>query len=165
MRLWQRCIGSRLLRSASTTLTSSLCMRYCQVRICVDLPRNFNDFQTDEYFRFSSVRDAVRLSQLCEGPAFYVKLDISACYLSFPIHTHDYKYFVCAVGERLLQFTSIVFGDSDAPRKVSLSLDVVSSAVYDSGIAHTRHLDDFWIVAATAKRAWLSAHRWQRSLN
>ena len=114
-----------------------------KVRICVDLSRNFNDFQVDEYFRFSSVRDAVALSQLCPGPAFYVKLDISSCYLSFPIRPADYKYFVCAVGERLLQFTSIVFGDSDAPRKVSLSLDIVSSALYDSGIAHTRYLDDF----------------------
>ena len=110
-----------------------------------------------EYFRFSSVRDAVALSQMFAVPAFYVKLDISSCYLSFPIRPADYTYFVCAVGDRLLQFTSIVFGDSDAPRKVTLSLDVVSAAIYDRGVAHTRYLDDFWIVGSTAKRAWLCA--------
>ena len=130
-----------------------------KARVCVDLKRNFNDFIREQYFQFSSVGAAVDISLACPAAPYYVKLDISSCYLSFPVAPEDYKYFVCKIDGRYLQFTSLVFGHRDAPRQVSLALDVVSSALFEAGIAHTRYLDDFWIVAASAKRAWLSAHR------
>ena len=130
-----------------------------KARVCVDLKRNFNDFIREQYVQFSSVAAAVDISLQCPHAPFYVKLDISSCYLSFPVDPDNYQFFVCKIDGRFLQFTSLVFGHRDAPRQVTLALDVVSSALFEAGIAHTRYLDDFWIVASTAKRAWLSAHR------
>ena len=135
-----------------------------KARICVDLSRNLNDFLVDEYFSFSSVRSAVRLAQQAVdagdgGGCFFVKLDISSCFLSFPLHPEDLKYYVCKVGGDYLQFLRMVFGLKSAPRTASLLLDVVSAAMEDAGIAHERYLDDFWLVATTESRAWVCAHR------
>ena len=111
-----------------------------KARICVDLSRNLNDFLEDEYFSFSSVQSAVRLAQQAvtaeAGGCFFVKLDISACFLSFPLHPEDLKYYVCKVGGDYIQFLRMVFGLKSAPRTASLLLDVVSAAMEDAGIAH-----------------------------
>jgi hypothetical protein len=130
-----------------------------KARVCVDLSRNFNDFVIDTPFRYSSVTDAVRLSVECPTAAHYVKLDISSCFLSFPLHPDDYQFFVVQADGDFFQFLSMVFGMKDAPRIATLLLDVVSAELHDAGIEHTRYLDDFFLVATTARRAWACAHR------
>jgi hypothetical protein len=131
-----------------------------KARVCVDLSQNLNDYVFDEYVKFSSVDSAVALSLQCPSPRrFYVKLDIASCYLSFPLHPDDLKYYVSAVDGKFLQFLSVVFGHKAAPREVTYAMDVVSSALEDAGIAHERYLDDFFIVASTEERAWACAHR------
>jgi hypothetical protein len=130
-----------------------------KARVCVDLSRNLNDYVVDEAFKLQSVDAAVRLSQQCPARPYYVKLDISSCYLSFPVHPDDAQYYVCEVDGKFLQFDSVVFGHKDAPRIVSLALDVVSAALTEAGIAHVRYIDDFFLVATTAERAWACAHR------
>ena len=135
-----------------------------KARICVDLSRNLNDFLEDEYFSYSSVQSAVRLAQQAVAATpgkgcYFVKLDISACFLSFPLHPEDLKYYVCKVGGDYLQFLRMVFGLKSAPRTASLLLDVVSAAMEDAGIAHERYLDDFWLVATSKDRAWACAHK------
>jgi hypothetical protein len=127
--------------------------------VCVDLSRNFNDFLEDKPFQYSSVRDGVALASQCPEAAYMVKLDISACFLSFPIHPDDLQFFICQAGGDFYQFLRMVFGLKTAPRIASLLLDVVSSALADQGIAHVRYLDDFLLVASSAERAWLCAHR------
>jgi hypothetical protein len=88
-----------------------------KARVCVDMSRNVNDYVTDEFVKFSSVRSAVQLSQQCPSRhKFYVKLDISACYLSFPLHADDLPYYVSEVDGAFLQFLSVVFGHKAAPR-------------------------------------------------
>ena len=69
-----------------------------KARICVDMSRNFNDFVEDCPFRYSSVQSAVDLAVQCPTAAFFVKLDISSCFLSFPLHPDDYKFFVVEAG-------------------------------------------------------------------
>ena len=127
-------------------------------RVCVNMALNFNDYQENVRFSYSSVSDAVRLSMQLDSPAHYVKLDISSCFLSFPLRKSDYKYYVCHDGDRYLQFKRMVFGMKSAPRMASLLLDVVSSALLDAGVQHVRYLDDFLIVASTEERAWACAH-------
>jgi hypothetical protein len=129
-----------------------------KARVCVDLSRNFNDFLVDEPFQYSSVKSAVDLAVECPTDAFFVKLDISACFLSFPLHPADYKFFVVEAGGDFYQFLCMMFGLKSAPRIATLLLDIVSSAIADLGIAHVRYLDDFFIVGSTADRAWASAH-------
>jgi hypothetical protein len=131
-----------------------------KARVCVDLSRNVNDYVADEFIKFSSVRSAVQLSQQCPSRLkFYVKLDISACYLSFPLHPDDLPYYVSEVDGAFLQFLSVVFGHKAAPREVSYAMDIVSSALEEAGIAHERYLDDFFIVATSEARAWACAHK------
>jgi hypothetical protein len=128
-----------------------------KARICVDMSRNFNEFTEDCPFRYSSVQSAVDLALQCPTAAFFVKLDISSCFLSFPLHPDDYQYFVVEAGGDFWQFVRLVFGLKNAPYVATLLLDVVSSALADAGVEHTRYLDDFCIVATTAALAWESA--------
>jgi hypothetical protein len=130
-----------------------------KARVCVDLSRNFNDFVEDRSFRMASIQNAVDLAQNAGGSPFFVKLDLSACFLSFPIHEDDKEFFYCEAGGEFYQFLTLVFGRKDAPRAASLLLDVVSAALADTGVAHVRYLDDFFLVATTEERAWACAHR------
>ncbi len=137
-----------------------------KARVVVDLSQNWNDYIEDSPFQMSSVQEAVELLQRARAhslssrpaPASMVKLDITACFLSFPVHEDDLKFFFCEAGGDYYQFLALVFGRKDAPRVVSQLLDVVSSAMADAGIAHVRYLDDFLVVGTTSSRAWASAH-------
>ena len=133
-----------------------------KARVCMDLKQNYNDFIPDAPFRMSSVQHAVDMARQARAQvgkaAWMVKLDISSCFLSFPIHEDDLKFFYCEAGGDFFQFVTLVFGRKDAPRVVSILLDLVSAAMADAGIAHVRYLDDYLIVATTATRAWACAH-------
>ena len=126
-------------------------------RVCVDLSQNFNDFVEDAPFHMAGLQDAVELSLEAGKGAWYVKLDVSACFLSFPIHPDDLPFFYCKAGGDFYQFMTLVFGRKDAPRIVSLLLDVVSAVMTDAGVPHIRYLDDFLIVGTTPGRAWACA--------
>jgi hypothetical protein len=123
-------------------------------RIVVDLGRNLNDYLPDAPFKYSTVQDSVRLSQAFSTPAWYVKLDISSCFLSFPIDPGDVPFYRCrgARGE-WLEFTSMVFGLKPAPRIASLLLDVVSATLTNWGVSHVQYLDDFLLVADSREAA------------
>jgi hypothetical protein len=127
-----------------------------KARICVDMSRNFNDYTKGCPFRYSSVQSGVDLALQCPTAAYFVKLDISSYILSFPLHPDDYKFFVVQAGGDFWQFVRLVFGLKNAPYVVTLLFDVVSSALDDAGVEHTRYLDDFLIVGTTAVKAWES---------
>lgn len=129
-----------------------------KARVCFDLARNFNDFLVDEGFTMASVQDAVDLALQTPGAAYMSKLDISACFLSFPIHEADRQFFYCEAGGDFYQFLALVFGRKDAPRVCSALLDVVSSAMVDAGVPHVRYLDDYMFVATTSIRCWACTH-------
>jgi hypothetical protein len=129
-----------------------------KARVCVDFARNFNDYMGDQYFSYSSVRAGVELAQQCPTAAYFVKLDISACFLSFPVHPDDTDFFVCKAGGDYYKFLCMAFGLKNAPRAASLLLDVVSSAIADAGVLHVRYLDDFLLPASSFERAWACAH-------
>lgn len=127
-------------------------------RIVVDMSRNCNEFLADAPFKYSSIQDAVDLSLLFPESPWYVKIDISSCFLSFPVHEDDIPFYRCKDSdEKVLEFTSMVFGLKSAPFVASSLLDIVSAKLTDLGIAHIRYLDDFLFCSATREGAIESA--------
>ena len=120
-----------------------------KVRLCLDLSRNCNDYIRKRSFRLLSLREAVLLSH---PGCFYGKMDLSACFLSFPLHPDASKLMGFSLGGKTYRFSGVPFGLSSAPRVVSLLLDVVSAVLLDRGVEHVRYLDDFLFVGPSASQ-------------
>ena len=112
-------------------------------RVVVDLSRNLNDHLEYEHFTYSCVDDAVEASY---PGCWYGKLDLTNCFLSFPLHPSVRRYFCFRFDGRLYQFTHMPFGLSIAPRVCTLLLSVVAFALTRAGIRHVRYLDDFFLI-------------------
>ena len=117
-------------------------------RLVIDLSRNLNDHLQYEYFRYSCVDDAVEASF---PGCWYGKLDLSNCFLSFPLHPSVRKYFCFRFEGELYQFTHMPFGLSTAPRVCTQLLSVIQFALAEKGITDIRYLDDFFLIAHTEK--------------
>jgi hypothetical protein len=112
-------------------------------RLVIDLSRNLNDHLRCDYFHYSSVDDAVEASH--KG-CWYGKLDLSNCFLSFPLHPSVRRYFCFRFDGRLYQFTHMPFGLNTAPRVCTQLLSVVNFALARAGIRDIRYLDDFFLI-------------------
>ena len=117
-------------------------------RLVIDLSRNLNDHLQYDYFRYSCVDDAVEASS---PGCWYSKLDLSNCFLSFPLHPSVRKYFCFRFEGELYQFTSMPFGLSTAPRVCTQLLSVIQFALAEQGIHDIRYLDDFFLIAQSEK--------------
>ena len=115
-------------------------------RLVIDLSRNLNDHLEYEYFNYSCVDDAVEASH---PGCWYGKLDLSNCFLSFPLHPSVRRYFCFRFEGELYQFTHMPFGLSTAPRVCTQLLSVVNFALAELGINDIRYLDDFFLIAAS----------------
>ena len=137
-------------------LAESLCIQPLHViikagrkpRLVIDLSRNLNDHLQYDYFRYSCVDDAVEASF---PGCWYGKLDLSNCFLSFPLHPSVRKYFCFRFEGVLYQFTSMPFGLSTAPRVCTQLLSIVQFALAEKGITDIRYLDDFFLIAKLEK--------------
>ena len=117
-------------------------------RLVVDLSRNLNDNLRYEYFTYSTVRSAVEQSS---PDCWYSKLDLSNCFLSFPLHPSVYPHFVFSFEDQLYQFTRMPFGLSSAPRICTELLSVVAYYLGFAGVEElVRYLDDFLLIDITA---------------
>ena len=116
-------------------------------RLVIDLSRNLNDHLEYEYFQYSSVDDAVEASH---PGCWYGKLDLSNCFLSFPLHPSVRRYFCFRFEGRLYQFTHMPFGLSTAPRVCTQLLSVVNFALAQQGITDVRYLDDFFLIGRSS---------------
>ena len=136
----------------------AVCKPGKKARLSLDLARNFNDSVTKRKFKMLSVQTATRWST---PGCWYGKLDLSSCFLSFPLHPDTASYFNFEFEGAFYRFDSCPFGLSSAPRVVSLLLDVVSSHLHDLGVRAVRYLDDFLFIgrtkAATAASMSLAA--------
>jgi len=102
-------------------------------RLCLDLSRNLNDFVTKRKFRLQAIKEAV----LASSPGcWYGKMDLSSCFLSFPLAKGSADKMHFKLGGKLFKFTSVPFGLTSAPRIISSLLDVVSSVMVDCGVKH-----------------------------
>ena len=116
-------------------------------RLVIDLSRNLNQLLPHTTFKYSSVHDAVLLST---HRCFYSKLDISNCFLSFPLHPSCYKYFTFQFDGRYYQFTRLPFGLSTAPRVCTLLLSVIQFVLEQRHqLTLVRYLDDFLFISAS----------------
>ena len=115
-------------------------------RLVIDLSRNLNDHLQYNYFTYSCVDDAVEASH---PGCWYGKLDLSNCFLSFPLHPDVQRFFCFRFEGELYQFTHMPFGLSTAPRVCTQLLSVVNFALAELGIRDIRYLDDFFLIAAT----------------
>ena len=115
-------------------------------RLVIDLSRNLNDHLEYEYFSYSCVDDAVEASH---PGCWYGKLDLSNCFLSFPLHQSVRQYFCFRFEGALYQFTHMPFGLSTAPRVCTQLLSVVNYALAEHGIRDTRYLDDFFLIGTS----------------
>jgi hypothetical protein len=115
-------------------------------RVVVDLSRNLNTHLEYEYFQYSCANDAVEASH---PGCWYDKLDLTNCFLSFPLHPSGRRYFCFRFEGRLYQVIHIPFGLSIAPRVCTLLLSVLAFALTRAGILHVRYLDDFFLIGAT----------------
>lgn len=117
-------------------------------RLCIDLSRNLNDFVSVPHFSYASVSSAVDLSSL---GCYYVKLDLSNCFLSFPLDPASVEHFCFSFDGRYYAFTRMPFGYSAAPFICTLLLSVIEfDLVQRQGLTLVRYLDDFLIVAPSA---------------
>jgi hypothetical protein len=147
--------------SPSTDL-SDLCIQPLHViikegkkpRLVIDLSRNLNDHLRYDYFHYSSIDDAVEASH---PGCWYGKLDLSNCFLSFPLHPSVRRFFCFRFDGRLYQFTHMPFGLNTAPRVCTQLLSVVNFALTRAGICDIRYLDDFFLIGN-------SQHTMQRDL-
>lgn len=109
-------------------------------RLVVDLSRNLNDHLKYEYFSYTTVSQAVE--QATPG-CWFSKLDLSNCFLSFPLHPDAMPYFIFRFDGQLYQFTRMPFGLSSAPRICTLLLAVPEFAMRQWGVDRSsRYLDD-----------------------
>ena len=106
-------------------------------RLVIDLSRNLNQLLPQTSFHYASVQDAVHLST---PDCFYSKLDISNCFLSFPLHPSTYKYFVFQFDHKYYQFVRLPFGLSTAPRVCTLLLSVIQFKLEQLHIKMVRYL-------------------------
>lgn len=119
-------------------------------RLCLDLSRNFNEYVKKRKFKYLSLEAAVEWS---EPGCWYYKLDLSSCFLSFPLTKEASDMMAFKFGQDYWKFTSMPFGLASAPRIVSALLDVVSAQLHDEGIRMTRFLDDFLGICASEQAA------------
>lgn len=115
-----------------------------KARIVIDLARNFNDPIAKQPFRYASVDDAVNLSS---PNCWYGKLDLSNCFLSFPLHPDVVPYFTFRFDGQLYQFTRMPFGLTTAPLVCTQLLSVVAFAIRRAIKRFVRYLDDFLFLA------------------
>ncbi len=115
-------------------------------RLVIDLSRNLNHHLPYTYFSYSSVSTAVsHASQGC----WFAKLDITKCYLSFPLDPAVHHHFTFSLDHEYYRFTHMPFGLSSAPRICTQLLGVVAWHMKQHGVDPVRYLDDFLFIADT----------------
>ena len=115
-------------------------------RLVIDLSRNLNDHLQHDYFHYSTVDDAVEAST---PGCWYGKLDLSTCFLSFPLHPSVHRYFCFRFQGVVYQFTHMPFGLCTAPRVCTQLLSVVNYALARAGVRDIRYLDDFFLIGCS----------------
>jgi hypothetical protein len=129
-------------------------------RLVIDLSRNMNDHLAYQYFSYASIRDAV---ELASSQCWFSKLDLSNCFLSFPLHPSVWPHFIFRFEGRLHQFTHLAFGLSSAPRICTELLSVVAFRLsLEATKRNLRFLDDFLLIdqdETSAKASLIAAQR------
>lgn len=113
-------------------------------RIVIDLSRNLNEHIQRFPFHYTSVEDA---AEIATPNCWFGKIDLSNCFLSFPMHQTAWKHLTFSFAGRLQQFVRLPFGLSSAPYQCTQFLSVPAWSMSQAGMKFVRYLDDFLFVA------------------
>ena len=82
---------------------------------------------------------------------WFSKLDLSNCFLSFPLRADAQEHFIFRFENQLWKFRAMPFGLASAPRICTELLSVVAHALRRCAAArHVRYLDDFLFISKSA---------------
>ena len=118
-----------------------------KARMVLDLSRNLNDLVDHQSFHMQSIATAVQLST---PGCFYGKIDISDCFLSFPVHVDSQRYLAFELDGKFYKFKRLPFGLCSAPLWTDRFLQCIDFALQQAGISHVRFCDDFLFIAPSA---------------
>jgi hypothetical protein len=83
-----------------------------KARIVLDLSRNLNDVIEHESFHMQSIQTAVQLSS---PGCWYGKIDISDCFLSFPVHPDSQRLLALSSAESITSSNGSRLGCAQRP--------------------------------------------------
>lgn len=118
-----------------------------KARMVLDLSRNLNDQLDHQSFHMQSIHTAVQIST---PGCFYGKIDVSDCFLSFPVHEDSRHYLAFELDGVFYRFKRLPFGLSSAPLWTDRFMACIDFALQQAGISHVRYCDDFLFVAPSA---------------
>jgi hypothetical protein len=125
-------------------------------RLVIDLSRNLNKNLQYEYFHYSNLTEA---TEAAKRASWFVKLDLSNCYLSFPLHPSTYPHFIFSFEDHLYQFVRMPFGLCSAPRICTMLLSVLHHRITSECSSHLtaliRYLDDLLFITPSQPAAQL----------
>ena len=123
-------------------------------RLVIDLSRNLNKNLQYEYFHYANLTEA---TDAAKPGSWFVKLDLSNCYLSFPLHSATFPHFIFRFEGHLYQFVRMPFGLSSAPRICTMLLSVLHHRIVAECssllTALIRYLDDLLFITPSQSAA------------
>jgi len=116
-------------------------------RVVLNLRPNLNDSLPLPRMRVAaSVDTAVKLSK---PGCWYGKIDVSDCFLAFPVTSAASTLLGFAFDGSYYRFRRLPFGLSTAPYWCETMMTIVSWVLEQRGVRHARYCDDFFIVGDT----------------
>jgi hypothetical protein len=115
-------------------------------RLVIDLSRNLKVHLRNEYFSYSNVDDGVAAAT---PGCVFGKLDLSKCFLFFPLHPDTCKYFYFRFEHELYRSFACHSVSAQRPESANSSSPFPSFILAQSGCPHVRYLDDFLFIANT----------------
>ncbi len=113
-------------------------------RLCTDY-RPLNEFQSKRPFKMENIQSIAETIQPWD---FGMLVDLTDCYLTMGLHPSQRKYcrFRHPVGEERLQWTTVSFGMSEAPRICTKLLRPLVGLLKQLGIRCVIYIDDLLIL-------------------
>lgn len=111
-----------------------------KTRLVVDLSRSLNPTIRNIPLKYETV---AQYSRRLRRGSWLAKVDIRACFLSFPLHPSLAKHISVKWGGVEWGYTKLPFGLNISPAWASRLLSVTSFALHLMGVSHSRYLDDY----------------------
>ena len=129
-------------------------------RLVLDLSRNLNDLLDHDSFKPQRFQDAVDAST---PGCFYGKMDLSDCFLSFPVSENARRFLSFELGGQYYRFRRLPFGLSSAPLWCHRFMEVIDCELTRLGVRFVRYTDDFLLIGES-RAAVRAAMRTTRSV-
>ena len=117
-------------------------------RLVLDCSRNLNELLTVQRMHIGATIDSAMAASTPQ--CWYAKLDISDCFLSFPLTAPARRLLGFCFAGKHYAFQRLMFGLSTAPSECERMLDLISWVLtHQHGVRHRRYCDDILIIGNT----------------